>query len=300
MATFSLVDAIGTPDLAPFIDFIRIGSTPPGTATFTRTSTQFVIRQDNAVATWDGTGFAYNGNTLVSGTITGLSAQTSVNGFSVANLSVSVAQLNSLDATGRLALLFAQDDLILANASSALVLPANTIVGGTGNDSVVGGTGTDTILGNQGNDVLFGNQQNDIVVGGQGNDIVVGGQGSDFLLGNEADDVLFGNEEIDVISGGQGNDTVFGGQGNDTISGDEGNDLLFGNEGADFFGFVPGFGNDQIVGFNVNEGDRLRMAGGIGSLSISQGANGVILDFGTGTIELVGISAEAFNAGFFG
>jgi Ca2+-binding RTX toxin-like protein len=78
-----------------------------------------------------------------------------------------------------------------------------------------------------------------------------GGDGNDWLNGSET--------YVNIMaSGGEGNDTLTGGNGSDVLTGGNGNDMLEGNRGADIF--VLGFtGIDQIVDFNFQEGDRIRI-----------------------------------------
>lgn len=146
------------------------------------------------------------------------------------------------------------------DGSSASV-PADFLVGGSGNDKLYGGAGVDvlygmsdddTLFGGSGSDLLFGGNGNDTIysgsgsiqtqwlVGGDGNDTLFGGEDSDNLYGDNGADVLDGGESFDVLSGGNDNDFLDGAEGSDTLNGGFGNDLLVGGEGIDF---INGYGN---------------------------------------------------------
>lgn len=80
--------------------------------------------------------------------------------------------------------------------------------------------------------------------------------------GTEDDDIMEGNSERnsiyglggdDKLVGGAGNDGLHGGRGDDELTGGPGDDLLFGSPGRD--SFDCGLGNDQIIHFNLSEGD---------------------------------------------
>lgn len=87
-------------------------------------------------------------------------------------------------------------------------LGADTILGGSGNDTLRGGPGADTLEGRGGNDALHG------------------GLGRDTQRGGDGDDAVWG---------GLGRDTINGGPGNDRLGGILGNNVLIGAGGADEF-----------------------------------------------------------------
>jgi len=76
--------------------------------------------------------------------------------------------------------------------------------------------------------------------------------------------LLEGGKGNDVLKGYQGNDTLVGGSGNDTLEGGKGADSLQGDKGADTFKCDI---EDQIIDFNVEEGDTL--SGGCANKEIS-------------------------------
>ena len=63
--------------------------------------------------------------------------------------------------------------------------PANTFMGGAGNDLLSGLSGADALLGQAGNDRLLGGQQKDKLVGSSGRDRCVGGPSKDKAKGCE-------------------------------------------------------------------------------------------------------------------
>lgn len=269
-----------------------------GAATIQRQPTRFYAAEGEYSVEYTGIGLVYGGphNAPVGGTITGMAyLQNGVALISLSNVAYDVAALNAAPTMeARHEILFAGNDLIEARNNAD---DENAIAAGPGNDSVTAGPGADTVFGNQGSDYLFGNAGKDLLYGGQGDDFIAGGQDEDLVVGNLGSDVLYGNLGADTIFGGQGDDTIYGGQGDDLIFGGAGSDVLYGNLGADRFVFNPNDGADRIFGFNQAEGDRLDLLGQ--NYQVAQGANGAIVSYTGGTIELIGIAAGAVNAGFF-
>ncbi|KMW57774.1 Alkaline phosphatase [Candidatus Rhodobacter oscarellae] len=199
--------------------------------------------------------------------------------------------------------------------------------GWSGNDWLYGGQGWDTLIGGGGADNLNGDGEDDVLIGGDGNDTLAGGTGNDFLHGEDDNDLLFGWLGNDTLEGGNGNDTLNGEGDNDTVSGGAGNDLLIGADGDDFlvgwldndtldggagndlmngeggsdvFVFFDGHGSDTIQGFEAtNDLEDIDLAGVAGLTSfaqmvatnaITQVGGDVVIDTGTGTITLAGVS----------
>jgi Ca2+-binding RTX toxin-like protein len=139
-----------------------------------------------------------------------------------------------------------------------------------------------TITGGNGVDLLFGGNGNDYINGGNGADQLSGGNGADVLFGGAGSDILAGDNGNDSLYGQSGNDILFGGNGNDFLSGGTGNDLLSGGNGADTFLFRQGDGNDAILDYSRNQGDRIQIdMNGINSfddlLAVAQQQNGGVL-----------------------
>ncbi len=175
---------------------------------------------------------------------------------------------------------------------------ASEIVAGAGDDLVRAGGGNDIVYGNQGADLIYGNTGNDRLFGGQDNDAVFGGQGADIVYGNFGADMVYGNFGDDVLYGGQGDDVLYGGQGNDLLFGNLGNDVLYGNLGADRFAFGQNSGRDLIVGFDQGQGDRLLLGGQSYGVLVSSAGDALLILSGGGTVELVGVRAEAFSGAY--
>ena len=76
---------------------------------------------------------------------------------------------------------------------------ANTIIGGSGNDSIIGGMQSDALVGGAGNDTIIGGDESDTIWGGAGVDSLIGGAGNDVFI-FQAGDVALG----EVIDGGAG------------------------------------------------------------------------------------------------
>jgi len=131
---------------------------------------------------------------------------------------------------------------------------ANSIIGGTGNDTLLGGAGDDTLDGGLGNDRLYGGSGNDSFLVDSSGDVVVesANAGIDtvktstdsFTLGANIENVVYtggddfygaGNSLANKLTGGAGNDTLVGGAGNDTLDGGLGDDSLAGGAGNDIY-----------------------------------------------------------------
>jgi Ca2+-binding RTX toxin-like protein len=189
---------------------------------------------------------------------------------------------------------------------------ADIIDGGSANDTITGGNGADTIFGGAGNDTIDGQGFTDTIDGGAGSDTITGGGGADTILGGNAADFLFGNRGGDTLDGGNGNDALNGGASNDELRGGAGNDLLlgstgnddlYGDAGADTFQFRANHGtNDRIFdfedGIDVIEFD-INSVNDISDLTLTNVFAGVDIDYGTGSVRVLGLDAADFsNADF--
>ncbi|KMW59840.1 Alkaline phosphatase [Candidatus Rhodobacter oscarellae] len=209
------------------------------------------------------------------------------------------------------------------------------IDGWSDDDSIFGGSGWDTLIGGGGNDLINGDDQDDTLLGGDGFDTLAGGRGNDYAHGEDGDDLLFGwlgqdlleggngndtlngEEDNDTVSGGAGNDLVIGGTGDDflvgwldhdTLDGGAGNDLMNGEAGNDVFIFFDGHGDDTILGFEANNDlEDINLSGittitGFSDLHanhMSQQGADVVIDTGTGSIRLVGVSMADLDGADF-
>ena len=182
---------------------------------------------------------------------------------------------------------------------------ANSIFGGTGNDTIQAGNGQNTIDGGQGNDSIVAGTGANLITGGTGNDSIIaglggtgknsiyGGKGNDFItVGDGANSITgatggdFGNDSItagngnNLILGGQGNDTITAGNGTNSITGGIGNDSITVGNGANTI--LGGIGNTTI---NAGGGQNI-ITGGIGndSITVGNGENSIIGGTGNTTI----------------
>ena len=110
--------------------------------------------------------------------VTGLSAQVTIDGAEGANDSLVINALGG-------------NDTINASALAAGVIKL-TIDGGDGNDTITGSDGADTLIGGDGNDVVTGGRGNDVALLGDGNDTFIWnpGDGSDTVEGQGGNDTL--------------------------------------------------------------------------------------------------------------
>ena len=136
---------------------------------------------------------------------------------------------------------------------------ADQVKAGFGADTISGAGGADTLSGNRGDDLIKGGNGNDVLRGGNDIDHLLGGGGGDRLLGGAGNDNLLGQGNDDTLKGGGGNDTLKGGGSNDDLTGGGGNDRLIGGGGNDRFTFANGFGDDTIVGFSANNGEKINL-----------------------------------------
>ena len=112
-----------------------------------------------------------------------------------------------------------------------------------------------------GNDVIYGNRRADRIFG-DAETMNNSSAGNDILRGAGGNDRIFG--DATTLAGGStgGNDSIEGGAGNDTLWGD--GLLTDGSTGGqDRFIFKPGFGNDFIEDFRLEDGDLIVMRNGI-------------------------------------
>lgn len=233
-----------------------------GAPTTQRQPNRLYAADDITSLEYTGNGLVYGGpnGTLIGGTITGFTyMENGVAVVALSNVSYDVAALNAVPTREARHEILFAGNDLIEARNNADY--ENAISAGAGNDSVTAGPGADTVYGNQGSDYLFGNAGKDLLYGGQGDDFIAGGQDEDLVVGNL------------------------------------GSDVLYGNLGADRFVFNPNDGADRIFGFSQAEGDRIDLVGQ--NYQVTQGANGAIVSYTGGTIELIGIAAGAVNAGFF-
>lgn len=187
----------------------------------------------------------------------------------------------------------------------------DTIYGGRGVDNLRGGAGNDTLYGEDGDDTIHGGSGLDWLLGGAGNDVFVAGSDRDWVRGGDGNDVIYGQDGADDLRGGNGHDVINGGNGNDYLYGDAGNDRLIGNNGNDMY--TGGAGNDTFVFSNVGDDavihdfqngvDRIEMSvtgvSSIANLAISYTGSNALIDYGYGTIVLVGVTNGQLDASDF-
>ena len=200
----------------------------------------------------------------------------------------------------------------------------DTIRGGLGDDNISGGAGADDLFGDGGADTIDGDSGADTVDGGAGNegvtenlnggggaDTLIGGGSADALFGDGGADDLFGNNAGDLLDGGAGNDflnggasndELRGGTGDDDLLGSTGDDQLHGDAGADTFQFRANHGVDRIfdfedgtdvIEFNINS------VNDISDLTLTNVFAGVDIDYGTGTVRVLGLDDTDFSSADF-
>ncbi|WP_275787387.1 beta strand repeat-containing protein [Pararhizobium gei] len=201
-----------------------------------------------------GTDTLYSGQTLGTGTITGVEILVT-NGYEVQGTVSQFESFTSIifnpdfpgepvnlrltnggavdlldELTGRSGAIFASD---FGNTINTGALD-DALYGGAGNDTLTGGAGNDTLNGADGNDTLNGGDGNDTITdyegtttaisGGIGNDTITSWVGTGTIDAGAGDDVIDTSNNVSMnIDGGLGTDTLYSGQtlGTGTITGVE-------------------------------------------------------------------------------
>jgi predicted extracellular nuclease len=144
---------------------------------------------------------------------------------------------------------------------------------------------------------LAGNSTPRLIAGTNKADVFTDDAGfaTTYRAGN-GDDVVYGLNGADELFGGNEQDQLFGGTGADRLSGENGDDQLAGGAGADVFVFTRGGGDDTVLDFSFESGDRLQLSGEMrltGVRTIDDGvseADAIELSFNGATVTLLGIS----------
>ncbi len=111
-----------------------------------------------------------------------------------------------------------------------------------------------------------------------------------------------GTASNDNLTGTDGRNKLVGLAGDDILRGGLGNDTLIGGTGADIFVIAADGSIDTIADFQISEGDRIGLAGGLrfGSLTLSQaGSNTLILAEDETLAILTGVQASTLSAANF-
>ena len=185
---------------------------------------------------------------------------------------------------------------------------ANVLIGGAGDDALRGRQGDDIFVGGAGADFMSGGSETDTVdysgeaervrvdlVDNTANSFAAAGDelvSIENLVGTTDNDLLRGNGEVNLLEGGDGNDIFLSRGGNDTLNGGAGDDVLIGGSGVDSFIFRTGDGNDEIRDFTDNREKLIFVDTGLefSDLTVTAGATGAEIDYGSGVITMTGIS----------
>ncbi len=222
----------------------------------------------------------------------------------------------------------------LANALiSAAVSPDDTLHGTLGADRMAGGNGDDLYIVNNpgdrivelrdaGTDTVRASVSYSLLVAGVevenltltgtadingiGNwrsNVLQGNAGNNRLSGNFGADAIFGMAGDDVLNGGNGCDTLFGGAGNDTLVGAQGRDEFWGGAGADTFVMADrDVWRERVMDFE-NGIDLLNLHGtgvnGMSDLTMVTDVDGIVVNYGAASFQLVGISVAQLDASDF-
>ncbi len=152
------------------------------------------------------------------------------------------------------------------------------------------------------NDLVSGKGGSDKIALGRGDDVGLGGSGNDVLVGGKGNDLLLGGSGNDRVIGGQGDDEINGEAGRDRLVGHGGDDTLTGGTGADSFVFGAKTGHDVVTDFTIGE-DLIELrhldAFEDVDLSLSNGDDGAVINFGKTSITLTGVDANDLSSDDF-
>lgn len=202
----------------------------------------------------------------------------------------------------------------------------DTLFGGAENDRLIGGADGDTLDGGEGFDFADYSDVDtaltiDLVTPGNSSAVfsedtlisiegifgsssavnTFAGDGArTFFTGGAQGDQIIGNGGGDILRGGGGEDTIDGGADNDAILGNAGSDTLTGGTGRDifWFGITDGF-QDRITDFTLGDdliGFQGDLVNDMAALTITDGAGGAEVAFGSSVILVDGISATDLDA----
>jgi Ca2+-binding RTX toxin-like protein len=150
--------------------------------------------------------------------------------------------------------------------------PAQTLIGGPGDDPLIGGAGNDRLSGYDGSDVLVGHEGNDWMNGGRGHDVLFGGTGADTMLGGLDNDIYYVDDAGDVVVEGKN-------AGIDEVRGSISYTLGSTVENLVLNGAVNGTGN-KLANHITGSGDANALSGGIGQDVLEGGGGDDILTGG--------------------
>jgi Ca2+-binding RTX toxin-like protein len=162
----------------------------------------------------------------------------------------------------------------LTNAVNNL---ANTITGGSANDSLIGGTGADSITGGAGEDSITGGNGANILSGGDANDTIAAGTGNDVIDGGAGNDAITAGAGMDNVSGGDGNDTITVAVNGDFVSSTGGLETVSGGAGTDTLSFsasqsgadLPALSAASLLGLSSVEVVQFLTVDGAASITLS-------------------------------
>ena len=89
--------------------------------------------------------------------------------------------------------------IVVSTDNDDLILQANNINAGDGDDTLIGTSGNDSLYGNDDEDIIDGGLGNDLLFGGADNDTLYGWYGHDTLQGGDGDNQLNGGSDYDWV-----------------------------------------------------------------------------------------------------
>lgn len=260
-----------------------------------KTAGQIQIVAGTVTLDYFGHSFTYQGDYILSGTLTGITLSDSANGglqYDISGLLHNIVlvfeYLGHGNLNGYLAYLFSGDDTIIGTSED------DVLTGWTGHDAIFGGAGNDTLADESNGNTFYGGLGDDVyliggLLNGSGTIVELAGEGTDWLFITGSGELAPNVENLKMVDGptstsdygygyhwtargnasgnillANGYDNLLEGlDGNDSLDGAGGNDTLDGGSGADTL--------------NGGEGDDVYIVDGPADVILDTGGNDSIV-----------------------
>lgn len=136
---------------------------------------------------------------------------------------------------------------------------ADTLIGGTGNDSYTVDSSLDVVTeaANEGTDTVYASI--DFTLGANLENLTLTGSSAINGTGNTFNNTITGNSTNNTLSGSDGNDTLSGGDGNDTLNGGSGADQFRLSSSNNAFAMIQDFSDAEGDSIQIGSGDSIQL-----------------------------------------